>query len=181
MVGGSFLGKQIGFLMDEATELEFANYILQSGEILFEGEYQTPQSITSLPARYSVNGWFQLRLYKQEIGDLKLHAVETLGVERINPTFNPVIEFSRSTVRDEEMTIRRGRLWVEMKYWERYNGSDELIEKPKALDDWYKQLCKWIRKHLPMTTVVMPDGGIIKEYMSPAIKAKIEAGYRPTS
>lgn len=173
------MGKQIGFLMDAPTELEFVNFILQSGQILFEGEFRTPQNITSLPAPYSVDSWFLVYLYKPEIGGLTLREVETSGVEYIDETRSPVIQFHRSTVVDGEREIRRGRLWVEMKYWDRSNGTYELVEKPKELDVWYQQLRRWIRKHLPMTTVERSDGRMIKEYMSPAIRKKIEEGYHP--
>lgn len=59
--------------------------------------------------------------------------------------------------------------------WVKVDGAYDLVEKPKALDDWYKQLCKWIRKHLPMSTIKCSNGEIIKGYMSPAIKKKIIA------
>lgn len=167
--------------MDSETEALFTEFVLETGQIFYRGENEQPSLITALPEPCSEGGWFKLHLYKTEFGHIRFDETPTAGIKYISGIENPVIEFIRSTVREEQKEIGRGRLWVEMKYWEERNGEDELVEKPKALDDWYKVLSKWIRKHLPMTTVERPDGEIIKEYMSPAIKKKIEEGYRPTS
>ena len=41
--------------------------------------------------------------------------------------------------------VNRGRLWLEMKYW---NNDGDLVEKSKDIDQWYGTLSRWIRTNL---------------------------------
>ncbi|MBP8082838.1 MAG: hypothetical protein KAZ87_06510 [Spirochaetes bacterium] len=167
------MGKQINFLMDFETECFFKNHILQQGEILFEGKNSEPVSITELPTQFSGKGWFSVYLYKKELGEL---IFEKLSKDRkyINCTKSPVIEFTRTVIRDNEKEVSFGRLWVEMKYW---SDNEELTKKPKELYEWYINLQKWIKINMPKTKFSI-NNKIYNEHASTEIKNIIEKGYK---
>ncbi|MDP4147218.1 MAG: hypothetical protein Q8936_22535 [Bacillota bacterium] len=163
------MGKQICFFMDEDIEDKFIDYVLENGEILFEGNNNKPISIKELPKAFSGKGWFKVYLYKPEFGKLVLENIPNIR-EYINFIESPVIEFSRTIIREDIKELSRGRLWVDMKF---YNKEGEKVEKSKKVDEWYKDLNKWIRGNLPKTELNI-EGGKLVEYMSPAIKELIE-------
>lgn len=167
------MGKQINFLMDSETEEKFIEYILSDGILLFEGNNMRPVKMKSFPEPFSSKAWFKLYLYKDEFGDLKL---KKLDEERkyIDVIVSPVIEFSRTIIRDSAKEISRGRLWVEMNF---YNDKNELVSKKNDLEEWFKNLSKWIKKHLPKTEIIGKNK-VYSEYSCMSINNKIENGYK---
>lgn len=167
------MGKQINFLMDKEFEEKFLQYILVDGILLFEGDNKVPERIKILPKPFSGKGWFSLYLFKEEFADLFIKETKG-GIKYIDAIKSPVIEFNRTVIRESAKEISRGRLWVEMKF---YNESENLIIKTKVLDDWYKNLSKWIKKNLPKTEIVSKDK-TYSEYACESIKNLVENGYR---
>lgn len=47
-------------------------------------------------------------------------------------------------MRENVKEIARGRLWLEMKYYD----NETLITKDKLINDWYIELSKWIKSNL---------------------------------
>lgn len=94
-------------------------------------------------------GWFELYLYKEDFGEIIyaeiIYAETERGCKYINAIDAPVIEFSRTIIRTSSKEITRGRLWLEMKH---YDDDGNLLTKSKLLDDWYKELTKWIKCNL---------------------------------
>ena len=86
---------------------------------------------------------------------------------------SPVIEYSRTIIREDSKEISRGRLWFETKY---YNDDGELVQKDIRLEEWYKELCKWIKKNAPKTDLNI--GEKRKEYISKSVLQLLEQGYK---
>jgi hypothetical protein len=186
------MGKQINFFMDYETEAKFFEYLLPqckisnkvvNGEMIF---------IDTLPERFSGQDWFQLHLYKPEMGpcDIVIHD-DGKGYVNAYSSYSPVIEFCRSVIRTDDKIITRGRLYVVMKY---YDKDDNNVSKPEELNKWYNELCRWIRKHLPRREYENPisleyanrmcleygvsPGHMTKEYISDSILRLVqEEGY----
>lgn len=167
------MGKQINFLMDKETEEKFIEYILSDGIVLFEGNNMNPVKINTLPEPFSGKAWFKLYLYKEGFGDLILKKIDN-GREYIDAIASPVIEFSRTIIRNEAKEVSRGRLWVEMEF---FNDKKELTIKPKDLGDWFKNLSKWVKKYLPRTEIVAKNK-IYSEYSSKSVSDIIKSGYK---
>lgn len=155
------------------TENLFKEIILQDGMILFEGTNLEPMSIIELPQEFSSNDWHSVYLYRREFGELILDKLPN-GKQYIDIISSPVIEFIRTVVREDEKEVSRGRLWMEMKYW---NEAGELVEKSKLLNDWYSSLCKWIKKKLPKTEISINEDTYV-EFISPTMKKLVEKGYK---
>lgn len=167
------MGKQINFLMDNEFEEKFLEYVLSEGVVLFEGNNMSPVRIETLPEPFSEKGWFKLYLYKEEYGKLKLNKLDT-GREYIDLIASPVIEFSRTIIRHGAKEVSRGRLWIEMKF---YNDRKELVMKSKEIDDWYKKLNQWIKKNLPKTEIITKNR-TYSEHSCKYINDMVENGYK---
>lgn len=168
---GFVMGKQINFLMDEETEKRFVEFILSEGDIWANREGLRPEKIKILPKAFSEKGWFQVYFHKIRFGVLKIEELEK-GEGYIDSISSPVIEFSRTIIRQKDMS--RGRLWVEIKV---YDEEGKTVLKSKELDDWYKKLSKWVKKNLPKTTIVT-QSGVYTEYSCESINELIKSGYK---
>lgn len=136
--------------MDDQDEKSFVEFILKNAEIYFEGEFEVPVKIKELPEKFSGKGWFKVYLYRSDLGGMEVEEISN-GRKIINSTKSPVIEFIRTIIRNDESEIRRGRLWVEMKY---YDNQNLLSEKPKDLNELYSILGKWIKGNLIKTDMI---------------------------
>jgi len=166
------MGKQINFYMDYETEQRFVEFVLtDGGKILFRKPHSTIEHIEILPKPFSVDGWTQVFLYKEDFGDVILRQLKDMS-ERVDSICSPVIEFSRTVINEEEKTIYGGRLWMETKYWQ----NEDLLEKPKELDKWYSMLNKWLKKQI-YKAEVLKNGRLIEEYITPKIKELLDNGY----
>lgn len=166
------MGKQINFLMDKDTEEKFLIYIKENGVAIFEGNNDSPKIIEVLPEAFSGKGWFKVYLYNNQ-GDLILNKLST-GREYIDSIKSPVIEFSRTIIREGAKEVSRGRLWLETKF---YNEDGDLVSKDSDLDEWYKNLSKWIKKNAPKTEI-SNNGREYKEYITKSVVQLLEQGYK---
>lgn len=162
------MGKQFRFIMDQNDETKFFDYIKETGNIFLEERFKSSELITKLPEGI----WIILLLYKESFGEIKFSKTDN-GIKYINPIIEPVIEFSQTLVRDNVKEISRGRLWLEMRY---YNEDEMLVMKSELLDEWYKELSKWIKKNLKCIKVTMGNK-TYKEYVSESLISKVESGY----
>lgn len=162
------MGKQIRFIMDEHDESIFFSYIIGNSTIFFQNRNRNPEPITELPDKGSEPGWFKLYLYKECFGAITY--AETKGGRRfINAINAPVIEFRRTIVRENVKEIARGRLWLEMKYYD----NETLITKDKLINNWYIELSKWIKSNL--TRIESKEQ---KEYVSKSLIDVVKNGYK---
>ena len=158
------MGKQIRFIMDEYDESIFFAHFINSSIVFWEKSNENPKIITKLPEK-----WLQLYLYKECFGEIVYTELEN-GFKFINPIIEPVIQFRKTIVRTNVKEITRGRLWLEMKY---YDDDGNLLRKSDLLDDWYKELSKWIKRNL---TRIKKDKNI--EYVSKSLIDAVENGYK---
>lgn len=165
------MGKQINFFIDKETEEKFFVYLNEKGVAILEGNNKMPLIVDKLPAPFSEKGWFKLYLYNNA-GDLIIKKLAT-GRECVDSIESPVIEYSRTIIREDSKEISRGRLWFETKY---YNDDGELVQKDIRLEEWYKELCKWIKKNAPKTDLNI--GEKRKEYISKSVLQLLEQGYK---
>ncbi|MCC5463778.1 hypothetical protein [Pelosinus baikalensis] len=167
------MGKQINFLMDKETEEKFFEFVRKDGVVLFEGDNELPQIIDALPEPFSGKGWFSVYIYNEKFGQYIISETKK-GIKYIDSIKSPVIEFNRTIVREGTKEVSRGRLWVETKF---YNDNGEEILKDSGLDEWYKYLCKWIRKNVPKLEI-SNNGREYKEYISKSVTQLLEQGYK---
>ena len=132
------MGKQFRFVMDEKDEHAFFEFVKQNNCFYMDDDVSGPVEIKDL----QLDNWFKLYIYNKQFGNL---VFLKYGNEKymIDGICAPVIEFCHTFVRDNEQEIKRGRLWLEMKFW---NDNEILMQKDSRLDDLYKQCVKWIKK-----------------------------------
>lgn len=152
-------------------EEKFFIYLNEKGVAIFEGINEKPLVVDKLPVPFSGKGWFKLYLYNNA-GDLIIKKLNT-GRECVDSIKSPVIEYSRTIIREDLKEISRGRLWVETKY---YNNDGDLVQKDIRLEEWYKELCKWIKKNAPKTELDKEKK--CKEYISKSVLQLLEQGYK---
>lgn len=88
----------------------------------------------------------------------------------------PVIEYTRTVVREKEKTIQSGRIWMQMKYWDEHH---EYVSKSENLDKGYKDIKKWITKHLQKMEQKDERGRVEKNAVSKElVRLFEEEGYR---
>lgn len=166
---GGFMGKQFGFVMDEKDKKKFLDYVLENGKIYSDEKHLNTELLSELLK----NGHW-LKIYFSVKDEMKItYTLLSNGRKYINSDKESVIEFRNTNVYESDTRILRGRLWVEMKY---YDNEGELRTKRKELDELYKNLCKWIKKNLKKVTVE-EDGSTWKEYVSESMIGLVEEGY----
>lgn len=167
------MGKQISFIMDENDESKFFDFIKESGFVLLAEQNQEPKPIIDLPNKQAENRGFKLYLYKENFGEI-IYAKTAKGRKYINSINAPVIEFRRTIIRPNSKEITRGRLWLEMKY---YNDDGNLIIKSESINEWYKELSRWLKKNLRYIEIQSVNR-ISKEYISTSLISLVEKGYK---
>lgn len=144
------MGRQYHFAMDETDEKLFMEYLKENGYVVYlERTHRMPETIDEFPTPFS-DGWLILYIYHPAFGDMKFESYipdEKLNtkIDYIEFTTSPVIEFRRTIVRHEEKAIQSGRIWMQMKYWNEYG---EYVSKSENVEKGYKDIKKWITKHL---------------------------------
>jgi len=165
------MGRQVRFYIDESTLDALIEEALVEGEIVCEGsEANTPPTIsTAVPQLARCGRGLQLYLYQPRFGDLVLRTT-TNGITYVDAIKSPVVELLQTVIRHEDRRISRGRLWVEMRYWD---DDGNLVEKTAELGRWYAGLARWTKRRLSR----IAETG---EYCSPSILELVEKGYRLT-
>lgn len=159
--------------MGEKEEEELKRYLLDSNvKILFEGKNPTPVEITEFPPAFSDRGWFMVYLYKEEWGELVMKDVLT---ERkyLDVFSSPIIEFSRTVIREHAKEITPGRIWFQNRYFK----GDTILNKCREMTRFYQALARQIKKILPKHRKPLA-GGNTTIYCSDSIKEMLDNGYR---
>ena len=154
--------------MDEMDKKAFFEYVRYTGRIFEMKRFEGTVEILDFP-RHS---WLKLYLFRDEFGRLEFKEILN-GKKYIDTTVSPVIEFRDTMLRENIKEIQRGRLFLEMKY---YDESGVLIQKNESLDKWYRELVRWIKKQLQCVEVCF-DGKVVKEYVSKSLVKPVEEGY----
>lgn len=163
------MGKQFSFIMDEYDEKDFFEYVNQSGAVYFSPSNENPKVIYTLPE----SNWFKLYLHKESFGVLICNETKN-GRKYIDSINSPVIEFRKTIIHTHSKEISRGRLWMEMKY---FDSNGNLVIKKEAVNEWYKELSKWIKKNL-VSVQISSKNKISKEYVSKSLVDLVEENYK---
>ena len=178
------IGKQVRFYMLPNDEQLFLQFLIEKLSCSFWGRSSaTPKphilgdkigSATEHPELRSVLIWnAAFPLDKQDIRkalmkkyDAEKYAYIETGEVRyfIESSDAPVIEFSRSFIRDDGR-LAKGRIWAGMYRLE----GEALIRKEAAFVSWYDQVARWLRRHLKRF-----EG--VDEYLGPAALEWHQAG-----
>ena len=167
--------KQATFYINEIKAREFVDYILSLGgnfitkrdfQIFYDNDYE------KIKNEY---GNIFTNIHSESFGDIAYeYSINYRGevYKTFNDTFSEVIEFHNSRIFLDEKRVSRGRICVEMFY---YDENGDKIKKSKELDDFYKKLAKWIKKNIPYQEVTT-NGYTRKEYITDDIIELINAG-----
>jgi hypothetical protein len=167
------MGRQINFYMDEDVESAFVKLVLENGQILCDSENMgaEPMVITEPSELLACSEYASRSLYQPTFGDLTLRPLDN-GKIMLEFMISPVIQYSRTLVDHNRKTVRSGRLWVEMKYWD---AEGNLVTKPEELAKWYESLARWVMKHLDKR-----EPGSFPLYWCPSFGELLEQGYKLT-
>ena len=160
------MGKQFRFIMDNRDQEKLIQKVCEQGIILYNDRNNGINEISSLPD----GNWIHLYFLKHK--DAKI--IESDGcLLDVDVLRLPVLEVRQTFVRTKIKEIQRGRLYFENKYYE----NDNLINKEKELEEWYKEIIKWIKKELKCVEI-MNNTKLTKEYVSVSLVKYIEEGFK---
>lgn len=140
-------GKQFTFFLAPSDQIGFEEALWASGEIAFLADLsksEHPEELST--SRVLAMGKESLGLWIAHRVDLPKIAFKPVGARHefsCDPTFAPVIEFSRCYATDR--FIRAGRLYRVDKYWDE---NKQLVSKPDAFIDWADRLYKLAKASL---------------------------------
>ena len=152
----NFMGRQINFYMSKIVEKSFIEFLEQNQFIFLNND-------SSVINKTSPKGKFRWYLYKQDYGDIKMNQY---NMNIIDTKKSPVIQFRRTSIKEEEKKIFKGRLWIETQY---YDGGEKLIKKNDIFIKEYQMLVRWIKKHIPYQEIKKGEY-FVKEYINDEIK-----------
>lgn len=152
--------------MDDRDQEKLIQKVCEQGIILYNDRNNGIKEISSLPD----GNWIHLYFLKHK--DAKI--IESDGcLLDVDVLRLPVLEVRQTFVRTKIKEIQRGRLYFENKYYE----NDNLINKEKELEEWYKEIIKWIKKELKCVEI-MNNTKLTKEYVSVSLVKYIEEGFK---
>lgn len=167
------MGRQINFYMSEKVEKSFVELLNSNNYTIMWHDFA--QNSIAVLNDYKCSELKQkngiLYLYKKMYGE---YFIKKSNWIRIDASNSPIIEYIRTTIKNDDKKISRGRLWVETKY---YNSNDELVEKSPNLVKDFVDLTKWIKKNIPYQEIEEGDS-FVKEYICDEIIELVHQGYR---
>ena len=157
------MGRQINYYMSEKVQENFIEYLIQNQFVFLDYYAKTVEQ----PLSKSV---YRMYLYKPEYGDIVMRKDRD---DILDVSVSPVIEYNKTTIREEKKQVTSGRIWVEIKY---YDENGEIITKNDSLVKDYGKLNRWIKKNVPCRE--RPLGKYVyKEYINEEIMELREKGY----
>lgn len=156
------MGKQINFYMSKNVQAEFIKYLKEKHYLFLSTEAKTIYTPNSAEM-------YSIYLYKQEYGDV---IFEQDYVKKIDVFESPIIQFKKTTIKEEQKQVLRGRIWIADQFYE----ENKLVKKKDEFIRDYKDLVRWIKRNVPYQKV--DEGGyIISEYINDEIKLLREKGF----
>lgn len=160
------MGKQINFYMSETVQDQFLEYLKQE-------KFQFLDNSSNKIDKPGIRDVFGMYLYKPEYGETILHSEGRVELDSIK---SPVIEYSKTIIKEEYRKVLRGRLWICTQY---YAEDGSLTQKPEQLLKEYQRLVRWIKKNVPYQEI-KTGNAYIKEYVSDEMKQLQEDEFRLT-
>jgi len=156
------MGRQINFYMSEKVQTEFIEF-LEQNNFLYVDYYVDKTVHPSCKDEYMVY------LYKEAYGELVKKFDDTV----YDNSHGPVIEYSKTLIREDKKTITRGRLWMTDWY---FDEAGNKVKKNELLTKDYEKLVRWIKKHVPYQ-VYNHKGYMLKEYINDEVIELQKQGY----
>lgn len=165
------MGKQITFYIEKELEDEFIAYVFEKGFVMLHSDLEEKEILTYNESLQINEKAYILYLYKKDLGEI----VTDKNCEyRLDCTRSPLLEFTRTLVKQDKKVIVRGRLWAELKY---YDKNGDIIFKNSQLEKEFDILAKWLKKRIPFQEVKKGEY-IVKEYITDNIKEATNRGFR---
>ncbi|MBR6666204.1 MAG: hypothetical protein IKL22_10890 [Lachnospiraceae bacterium] len=160
------MGKQINFYMSDKIQASFIEYLEQNQFMFLDYNAQ----IVEQPFSANV---YSMYLYKKNYGEVIMRQ----DIRHIMDTLNgPVMEFSKTIIKQEEKKVLQGRIWISDDY---FNENGVLIKKDIAFIKDYQMLNRWIKKHVPYQEIKKGEY-LIKAYVNDELIKLQEKGFRLT-
>lgn len=164
------MGRQTGFYLSKQTKERFLGFVLSKGYMIISEKYNKDNGWHSFTYRdnnckYDSN--WMLIFYKDSHGSLFESTIQKGRVDRL---ISPIVEFTDTTIFEDDHTIKKGRIWA----GSNINFPDERAHMEFISD--YNKLLRWIRKNIPRQEYF--DGFRTSvDYIDNEIKDKYEFRY----
>jgi len=160
------VGKQINFYMNKDIEEKFIEYLNINEFNFLDYDFKNNKVIVlSSEAKAQ-----SLYLYKKVYGD---YFMQNGDLVRLDIIKSPVIEFTKTQIKEESKKVKRGRLWLNEQY---YNEEGTIVKKDTLLIKDFNSLVRWIKKNVPYQEIKKGEH-YIKEYANDEIKKLGEEGF----
>lgn len=140
-------GKQFTFFLGPSDQLGFEQAVRASGDVALLKDLsnsripeEVPTSRVLAMGRENLNLWIARR---QDLSLIEFKPINERNVFSCDPTFAPIIEFSRCYATNR--FIRAGRLYRVDKYWDE---SKQLLSKPNSFIEWADRLYRLTKASL---------------------------------
>nr|WP_314458959.1 hypothetical protein [uncultured Clostridium sp.] len=165
------MGKQINFYIEKEFEEKLIQQIFNEGFVIVAEDLDEKMLVTYDEFQKVNPKVYIMYLYKKNFGKL---VIDKDCEFRLDSLRSPIIELTRTLIKNDKKIVTRGRLWVETKY---YDENGEIILKDSILTKEYNSLVKWIKKNVP-NQEVMKGEYIIKEYVTDYIRNLTDNGFK---
>lgn len=165
------MGKQITFYVEKELEEKLIQQLFNEGFVIVAEDLENKELVTYDELQKVNPKAYIMYLYKNNFGKL---IIDKECEFRLDSLRSPVIELTRTLIKNDKKIIIRGRVWVETKY---YDENGEVIIKDSILTKEYNSLVKWIKKNVPFQEVIKGEY-VIKEYVTDHIKSLAESDFK---
>lgn len=165
------MGKQINFYIEKELEEKLIQQIFNEGFVIVAEDLDNKVLVTYDEFQKINPKVYIMYLYKKDFGKL---VIDKDCEFRLDSLRSPIIELTRTLIKNDKKIVTRGRLWIETKY---YDGNGGIILKDSILTKEYNSLVKWIKRNVP-NQEVMKGEYIIKEYVTDNIKNLAYNGFK---
>lgn len=137
------MGRQINFYMSEQIQAEFIAFLEQESFVYVD--YYVGKTVH--PASKDV---YSVYLYKEAYGEL----VKKFDDKIYDSSNGPVIEFSKTVMKEDTKKIIRGRLWMTEWY---YDEAGNRTKKKELLIKDYEKLVRWVKSTSRIRNMAIKD------------------------
>lgn len=165
------MSKQINFYIENEIEENLIQQLFNEGFVIVSEDLDNKELVTYEEFQKVNSKAYIMYLYKKDFGKL---IIDKECEFRLDFLRSPIIELTRTLIKNDKKIITRGRLWVETKY---YDENGKMIIKDSNLTKEYNSLVKWIKTNVPFQEVTKGEY-VIKEYITENIKSLVESGFK---
>lgn len=149
--------------MDAETQNNFIDFLEKEEFVMLDNK----NKMINEPQNKNMYGFY---LYKIRYGNVFFRQDNI-----IDSIKSPVIQFSKTIVKDEIKKIKRGRLWMQ----DSFSKEGVFVRKDETFIKDYNKIVRWIKKNVPYQEVDK-EGFVVREYVNNKVKLLHEEGYSLT-